>query len=65
RFPRILDEERERAIEGTIRYSMLSLGWNSIFRNDTVKIEVQIQDRALNKSNIVASPDFTLSQISR
>lgn len=65
RFPRILDEERERAIEGTIRYAMLSLGWNSIFRNDTVKIEVQIQDRALNKSNIVSSPDFTLSQISR
>jgi hypothetical protein len=65
RFPRILAEERERAIEGTIKYSMLSLGWNSVFRNDTVKIDVQIQDRSLNKSNVVSSPDFTLSQISR
>lgn len=63
RFPRILTEERPRAIEGTIQYSMLSLGWNSIFRNDTLKIDVQIQDRNLNKSNVVSSPDFTLSQI--
>jgi hypothetical protein len=63
RFPRILTEERPRAIEGTIKYSMLSLGWNSIFRNDTLKIDVQIQDRNLNKSNVVSSPDFTLSQI--
>lgn len=65
RFPRILTDDRERAIEGTIKYSMLSLGWNSIFRNDTVKIDVQIQDRSLNKSNVVSSPDFTLSQITR
>lgn len=63
RFPRILTEERDRAIEGTIRYSMLSLGWNSVFRNDTIKIDVQIQDRQLNKSNVVSTPDFTLSQI--
>lgn len=65
RFPRILTEEKGRAIEGTIKYSMLSLGWNSLFRNDTLKIDVQIQDRNLNKSNVVSSPDFTLSQIKR
>ena len=65
RFPRILTEERGRAIEGTIKYSMLSLGWNSVFRNDTVRMDVQIQDRNLNKSNVVSSPDFTLSQIRR
>lgn len=65
RFPRILAEDRDRAIEGTIEYAMLSLGWNSVFRRDTIKIDVQIQDRALNKSNIASSPDFTLSQISR
>ncbi|MDN3686948.1 hypothetical protein [Cyclobacterium jeungdonense] len=65
RFPRMLEEERSRSIEGQIRYSMLSLGWNSIFRTDTVRLEVQIQDRSLNRSNVVTSPDFTLSQIER
>lgn len=65
RFPRILAEDKDRAIEGTIKYAMLSLGWNSIFRNDTLRIDVQIQDRNLNKSNVVSSPDFTLSQIRR
>jgi len=65
RFPRMLEEERPRSIEGQIRYSMLSLGWNNIFRTDTVRLEIQIQDRALNRSNVVTSPDFTLSQIER
>ncbi|MEX2564964.1 MAG: hypothetical protein WD431_03380 [Cyclobacteriaceae bacterium] len=65
RFPRIIEDERDRAIEGEIRYSMLSLGWNSIFRTDTIRIDVQIQDRALNRSNFVSSPDFTLSQVER
>lgn len=65
RFPRMLDEEQERAIEGEIRYSMLSLGWNSVFRNDTLKLEIKVKDRALNESNIVSTPDFTLSQITR
>ncbi|MFC4873664.1 hypothetical protein [Negadavirga shengliensis] len=65
RFPRILEEERGRAIEGQIRYAMLSLGWNSIFRTDTIRLDVQIQDRALNRSNMVSTPDFTLSQIRR
>ena len=65
RFPRILTAERDRAIEGTIKYAMLSLGWNSVFRNDTLRIDVQVQDRNLNKSNVVSSSDFTLSQIRR
>ncbi|MEX2511893.1 MAG: hypothetical protein WD398_03215 [Cyclobacteriaceae bacterium] len=65
RFPRILEDERDRSIEGKIRYSMLSLGWNSIFRTDTIRIDVQVQDRALNRSNLVSSPDFTLSQVER
>ncbi|MBD3630079.1 MULTISPECIES: hypothetical protein [Cyclobacterium] len=65
RFPRMLEEERGRAIEGNIRYSMLSLGWNSIFRTDTLRLELQVQDRALNRSNVVTTPDFTLAQIER
>lgn len=65
RFPRILTEDRTRAIEGNIQYGMLSSGWRSIFRNDTIRLDVQIQDRNLNKSNIVSTPDFTLDQITR
>jgi len=65
RFPRILNNNNSQAVEGTIRYSMLSFGWESLFRNDTIRIDVQVQDRALNKSNIVSSPQVTLSQILR
>jgi hypothetical protein len=66
RFPRILNtDNKTKAIEGVIQYRMLSFGWSSIFRNDTLKIEAQIQDRALNKSNTVSSPELTLSQIRR
>lgn len=65
RFPRMLENEQTRAIEGKIRYSMLSLGWNSIFRNDTLRLELRVKDRALNESNMVTTPDFTLSQIER
>ncbi len=65
RFPTILSDNNERAIEGTIQYSMLSSGWRAIFRNDTIRVDVQIQDRALNKSNVVSSPEVTLNQISK
>ncbi len=64
RFPRIINvENKPKALEGIIQYRMLSFGWSSIFRNDTIRIDVQIQDRALNKSNIVSSPEITLAQI--
>ncbi|WP_209331588.1 hypothetical protein [Lunatimonas salinarum] len=65
RFPRILTDDRGRSIEGQIRYAMLSLGWNSIFRNDTIRLEVQVQDRQLQRSNAITTPDFTLSQVQR
>ncbi|WP_200974289.1 hypothetical protein [Echinicola sp. 20G] len=65
RFPVILEGDNQRAIEGTIKYSMRSSGWRSIFRNDTVRLDIQIQDRALNKSNTVSTPEFTLDQISK
>ncbi len=53
---------RERPLEGSLRYGMTSSGWLFLFR-DTMKVSIQIQDRALNKSNIVESPDFTLEQV--
>jgi hypothetical protein len=51
-----------RPLEGSLKYGMTSSGWLFLFR-DTLKIEVQIQDRSLNKSNVVSTPDFTLEMI--
>ena len=65
RFPRILNSVEGQAVEGKITYRMLSSGWESIFRTDTLRIDVQIQDRALNRSNEVSSPQVTLKQITR
>ncbi|MFL0683575.1 MAG: hypothetical protein ACK4SF_13930 [Algoriphagus aquaeductus] len=65
RFPRVLTTEEGQPVEGSISYRMLSSGWESIFRNDTLRIDVQIQDRALNRSNEVSSPELTLRQITR
>ena len=65
RFPRILTTDIDQAVEGNISYGMLSSGWESIFRNDTIQIAVEIQDRALNRSNEVFSPEVTLRQITR
>jgi hypothetical protein len=65
RFPRILTSEEAQAVEGNIKYGMLSSGWQSIFRTDTIRIDVEIQDRQLNRSNLVSSPEVTLKQITR
>lgn len=65
RFPRILNNNTGQPVEGVIQYSMLSSGWESIFRNDTLRIDIQIQDRALNRSNVASSPEVTLNQIRR
>ena len=65
RFPRILTTEEGQAVEGEIFYRMLSSGWEPIFRTDTIRVDVQIQDRALNRSNEVSSPEVTLRQITR
>ncbi|WP_339868431.1 hypothetical protein [uncultured Algoriphagus sp.] len=65
RFPRILTSDVGQAIEGNISYGMLSSGWEAIFRNDTIQVAVEIQDRALNRSNEVFSPEVTLKDITR
>jgi len=53
---------KERPLEGILRYGMTSSGWLFLFR-DSLKVSVQIQDRALHKSNVVESSDFTLESI--
>jgi hypothetical protein len=65
RFPRILTSDVGQAVEGNISYGMLSSGFEPIFIMDTIHIALEIQDRALNRSNEVFSPEVTLSQITR
>ena len=65
RFPILKSgDDNDRPLEGSLRYAMLSSGWLIVpaFR-DTIKLSIQIQDRALNKSNIVESQDFTLESV--
>lgn len=60
RFPRLNTEEYERPLNGSLTYNMISAGFKTIFRNYPMKLEIQIQDRALNKSNQIETEPFTL-----
>ena len=67
RFP-IFDQrnfEEGNAIAGTIDYDMFSLGFGLVFRRDTFRIDASIRDRALNLSNEISTPEFTLESITR
>jgi hypothetical protein len=50
-------------LEGTLRYSMYTSGFTETFTIKTLKLRVQIKDRALNKSNVIVTPPFELSRI--
>lgn len=58
-FPRLRDDGRKGPIEGSIQYK---LGSVNFFNEDSsiAKIRVYIQDRALNKSNVIETPPFTV-----
>ncbi len=66
RFP-ILSKNLSQKIplEGTIRYGMVSSGFLALFSIKTLKLKITIEDRALNQSNTVESPEFTLQSIKR
>jgi hypothetical protein len=64
RFPLLNNSDKSRPLEGSLRYGMVSSGWLFLFR-DTMKVQIQIQDRALNKSNLTESEDFTLEGVKR
>jgi hypothetical protein len=59
------DIGQETPLEGTIRYAMAGVGFKLIFsgQKSTLKLRVRIQDRALNKSNEIETPEFSLSSI--
>jgi len=61
RFPVV--EDRTRAVEGTIRYSMTSIGFLQLFSIRNLKLRVTIWDRALHQSNVIETRPFTLNDI--
>ena len=66
RFPPLKKAEElnnEKPLTGNIRYGITSPTLLSRFRNDTLKIEVTIRDRALHVSNVISLQDFTLRGI--
>lgn len=58
RFPVFSD--KQSSIDGTLRYSMTSLGFTSVFSIKTLKLRVSIKDRALHTSNVIETPEFRL-----
>jgi hypothetical protein len=60
RFPILYKDKPGAPLEGTIRYGMGSIGFKILFSTKTLKLRVQIKDRALNSSNIIETPEFTL-----
>ena len=63
RFPLLNSSDRERPLEGKLTYKMKSAGFELLFRQDTLMLEVFIIDRALNISNTITTPDFVLKNI--
>ncbi|MCW5910702.1 MAG: hypothetical protein KIT62_06490 [Cyclobacteriaceae bacterium] len=60
RFPILYEDRSGSPLEGTIRYGMGSTGFRILFSLKTIKLRVQIKDRALHRSNIIETPEFTL-----
>lgn len=61
RFPILAknsDLSLKNPVEGTLRYAMLSTGFKLQFSIKTLKLRILIQDRKLNKSNIIETPEF-------
>jgi hypothetical protein len=63
RFPVFDAESIGKPLQGSITYKMISSGIDEVLRSDTFRLKVRIKDRALNESNTVTTPDFTLSEI--
>jgi len=68
RFPR-LNATRSSSIEGTLRYTILfsyifssGIYAPAVSRNDTIKFDVQIADRGLNKSNIIQTSEIIIGK---
>lgn len=59
----VLNTARDiRPLTGELQYSLLS-GFRLLFRNEILKIRIQIQDRSLNESNIIETDEFSITDI--
>lgn len=63
RIPIFDSEHNGKSLTGTITYSLFSRGFKTILTPDTFKVQFYIYDRALNKSNVVESPEFLFQDI--
>jgi hypothetical protein len=61
RFPVLTDNDNP--LEGTLRYGMGTVGFHALFDGKTLKLRIRIWDRALNASNVIETPQFTLQDI--
>jgi hypothetical protein len=57
------DLGKKSPLDGKLRYAMRSLAFDVILSNRRFKLEITIQDRALNKSNTVLTDVYTLAGI--
>jgi len=63
KLPMILNDGIKRPIKGDIDYLIdLSFDPPSLSKTDTIYFEFYLQDRALNKSNLIASPIIVLKK---
>lgn len=53
-----------RPLEGELQYNLVS-GFRLLFRNEIIKLRIQIFDRALNESNIIETEEFNINDIIR
>jgi len=73
RFPRIDQKGRiikghwivinSNKYEGTIEYKIASPAWYDRFEESRLKFKLRINDRALNMSNWIETPSFTLNEL--
>lgn len=60
RFPILNTESYNRPLNGSLTYEMKSVGFQAIFRDYPMYLEVYILDRAGNRSNVIQTEVFQL-----
>jgi len=61
----VLNTARDiRPLEGELQYSLVS-GFRLLFRNETIKLRIMIQDRTLHQSNTIETDPINILEIIR
>ncbi len=63
RFPRLLESDNDKVIEGNLTYGLQTFSKTSgkFDPNDTLRFEVKIVDRALNISNTITTKEIVVN----